>query len=183
MGISALRGPDVWLDQRQLHPPAAAHRQRRRQPLPDASATSTHDFKFGVGWRRTDIYSQTIYPGNGVVAYENSATDFRAPRLSRGRRHQPRRVHQLLRRRHASRWAALTLDLGVRYDRSGARRCRARTQPNAAFPNLVPGHRLRRLRSAVHVEQHLAARRHDLRARRGPQDASCAPASAATPDS
>ncbi len=38
----------------------------------------THDFKFGMGWRRTDIYSQTIYPGNGVVAYENSATDFRA---------------------------------------------------------------------------------------------------------
>ena len=39
---------------------------------------TTHDFKFGVGWRRTDIYSRTIYPGNGAVAYENSVTDFRA---------------------------------------------------------------------------------------------------------
>ena len=38
----------------------------------------THEFKFGFGWRKTDIYSRTIYPGNGVVAYENSATDFRA---------------------------------------------------------------------------------------------------------
>ena len=40
MGISALTRADVWLDQRAvLQRAAAAHRQRRQQPLPDDGAT------------------------------------------------------------------------------------------------------------------------------------------------
>ncbi len=61
---------------------------------------NTHDFKFGFGWRRTDIYSRTIYPGNGVGGLRELGDRLPRPHLPRGRRHQPRVVHQLLRRRH-----------------------------------------------------------------------------------
>ena len=64
----------------------------------------------------------------------------------------------------------LTLDLGVRYDRQSGKALPSTSLANPAFPNLVPGIHLRRLRHPVHLEQRLAARRHHLRARRGAQD-------------
>ena len=45
-----------------------------------------------------------------------------------------------------------------------------RLPPNPAFPNVVPGFIVRRLRLAVHLEELLAARRRDLRARRVAED-------------
>ena len=35
----------------------------------------SHDIKFGMGWRRHDATSQTLWPGNMIQARDNSATD------------------------------------------------------------------------------------------------------------
>lgn len=100
--------------------------------------TTTHDFKFGYGWRRVDAISQTLYPGNMVVAYENSLTNFRA-RVYREGRGGNRAEYTNLYFGDTIAMDRLTLDLGVRYDRQGGRALPSETLSNAAFPDLVPG--------------------------------------------
>ena len=97
-----------------------------------------HDFKFGMGWRRTDIYSQTLYPGNGIVAYENSATDFRA-RVYREGAGTNRASYLNFYLGDSISMGRLTLDVGVRYDRQGGEALPANNAANSAFPALVPG--------------------------------------------
>jgi hypothetical protein len=99
---------------------------------------ATHDFKFGGGWRRTDISSQTLYPGNGIVAYENSLTDFRA-RVYREGLGTNRAEYLNFYLGDTISMDRLTIDLGVRYDRQWGKALPSQTQSNSAFPNLVPG--------------------------------------------
>lgn len=99
---------------------------------------ATHDFKFGFGWRRTDISSRTEYPGNGIVAYENSATNFRA-RVYRQGAGTNRAEYVNFYLGDTIAMGRLTLDLGVRYDRQWGSALPSNTQSNPAFPNLVPG--------------------------------------------
>jgi hypothetical protein len=97
-----------------------------------------HEFKFGVGYRWTQATTQTLWPGDQVVGWENSATDFRA-RINREGLGIDQAIY----------WSAyigdtytrdrLTLNLGVRYDRQGGKAVAADVQGNGAFPNLVPG--------------------------------------------
>ncbi len=97
-----------------------------------------HDFKFGFGWRRTDIYSQVLYPGNGIVAYENSATDFRA-RVYREGAGTNRASYLNFYLGDSIALGRMTVDLGVRYDQQSGKALAAKNQPNSAFPTLVPG--------------------------------------------
>ena len=53
----------------------------------------------------------------------------------------------------------VTVDLGLRYDQQDGEALPSEIAANPAFPNVVPGVDVRRLRDAVHVEQLLAARR------------------------
>ena len=99
---------------------------------------ATHDFKFGFGYRKTDIYSQTLYPGNGAVAYENSATDFRA-RLYREGAGTNRAEYLNFYLGDTIAVERLTVDLGLRYDQQGGKALPSQTRPNAGFPDLVPG--------------------------------------------
>jgi hypothetical protein len=99
---------------------------------------ATHDFKFGGGWRRTDIFSQTLYPGNNIVAYENAATNFRA-RLYREGAGTNRASYMNFFVGDTITLNRLTLDLGLRYDRQGGEALASQTESNSAFPNLVPG--------------------------------------------
>ena len=98
----------------------------------------THDFKFGGGWRRTDIFSRVVYPGNNVVAYENSATNFRA-RVYREGAGTNRAEYLNFYLGDTITLNRLTLDLGVRYDRQWGKALPSETASNSAFPNLVPG--------------------------------------------
>jgi hypothetical protein len=98
----------------------------------------THDFKFGVGWRRTDIASRTVYPGNGIVAYENSATNFRA-RVYREGAGANRAEYLNFYLGDTIAINRLTVDLGVRYDRQWGAALPSDTKSNSAFPALVPG--------------------------------------------
>ena len=63
-----------------------------------------------------------------------------------------------------------TIDLGLRYDQQGGKALPSVTDGEPGVPDRRAGPELRRLRRAVHVEQPLAARRPDLRARRRAQD-------------
>ncbi len=99
---------------------------------------NSHDFKFGMGWRRTDIFSQTLYPGNGIVAYENSATDFRA-RVYREGAGTNRASYLNFYLGDTISLGRVTLDLGVRYDHQTGKALAANNKANSAFPSLVPG--------------------------------------------
>ncbi len=97
-----------------------------------------HELKFGGGWRRTDAFSQTIWPGNKVVAFENSATDFRA-RLYREGAGTNRSYYINFYVGDTMTKGRVTLDLGVRYDRQWGAALPSKTTSNDAFPSVVPG--------------------------------------------
>jgi hypothetical protein len=98
----------------------------------------THDFKFGAGYRRTDAFAQQLWPGDKVVAFENSATDFRA-RLYREGAGSNRSEYAHVYVGDTISLDRLTLDLGLRFDRQWGSALPSTTQSNGAFPNLVPG--------------------------------------------
>ena len=97
-----------------------------------------HDIKFGFGWRTVQSSAQTIYPGNMVVAREESLTDFRA-RVFRTGFGTNQADYMNLYLGDTITLGRVTLDLGVRWDRQGGKALPSETQSNVAFPNLVPG--------------------------------------------
>ena len=106
-----------------------------------------HDFKFGVGWRAGRHLRAHGLSGQHGRSRTRIPRPTSAARLSGRRRHEPRRVHELLLRRHHLAGAGLTLDLGVRYDRQGgkalesdtSRTPRSRTSfPASASPAMKP---------------------------------------------
>ncbi len=137
MGISALRG--------QTYGSTSGNFFKRPQHTVNVDGNhfrtfgeNSHDFKFGMGWRRTDIYAQTLYPGNGIVALENSLTDFRA-RVFREGAGTNRASYVNFYLGDSIAMGRVTLDLGVRYDRQWGEALAATNKANSAFPNLVPG--------------------------------------------
>ena len=100
---------------------------------------TTHEFKFGGGWRRTESYARTSIPAARASRTENSGHRLPRARLPRGRRHEPRGRHRRLLRRHHrdgphDARPRPALRPAVR-PRAGL----APTEANGAFPNLVPG--------------------------------------------
>jgi hypothetical protein len=94
--------------------------------------------KYGVGFRRADGTSGTVWPGNGVLAIENSATDFRAQVFRQGLGTNRVQYMDLYVGDSVSK-NRVTVDVGVRYDRQWGRALPSTTNPNPAFPDLVPG--------------------------------------------
>jgi len=99
---------------------------------------ATHDVKYGVGFRRVDAESGTLWPGNGLLAIENSPTDFRAQVFRQGLGTNRAQYLDLYAGDTFSK-NRLTLDVGVRYDRQSGQALPSTTAANAAFPDLVPG--------------------------------------------
>jgi hypothetical protein len=98
----------------------------------------SHELKFGGGYRKTQALTQTLWPGDQLVAYDNSATDQRA-RVNR----EGLGINQT---HYTSAYLGdtftkdrLTLNLGLRYDRQGGAAAPSSVQGNGAYPNLVPG--------------------------------------------
>jgi hypothetical protein len=100
-------------------------------------SSSSHDFKYGFGWRSSDSFSRNLYPGDMVEARANSVTDFRARVCARAR-HGPHRAAELYVGDTITA-KRLTVDVGVRYDHQGGEALPSNTQSNKAFPSLVPG--------------------------------------------
>jgi hypothetical protein len=96
-----------------------------------------NEWKFGVGWRKTEAMTQTLWPGDQVVAYDTTLTNQRA-RVNR----EGLGINQTWY------WSAylgdtftkdrLTLNVGVRWDRQGGTAVASDVRGNTAFPNVVP---------------------------------------------
>jgi hypothetical protein len=100
--------------------------------------SAAHDVRYGVGFRRADALSSTVWPGNGVLAIENSPTDFRAQVFRQGLGTNRAQYLDFYAGDTISK-DRLTIDLGVRYDRQWGQALASETAANAAFPDLVPG--------------------------------------------
>jgi hypothetical protein len=98
----------------------------------------THDFKYGVGYRRTDAFTQTIWPGDMIQGRIESATNQVARLFREGAGTDRTKYFSLYVGDTFSR-ERLTLDLGVRYDRQWGAALPSATRSNVAFPDVVPG--------------------------------------------
>jgi hypothetical protein len=97
-----------------------------------------HELKFGAGFRTTLASSQVVWPGDKVVALDNSATDKRA-RLYREGFGQNRAYYWSFYVADTYTRDRLTLNVGLRYDRQNGEAISKEVGPNLAFPNVVPG--------------------------------------------
>ncbi|MBI3261699.1 MAG: TonB-dependent receptor [Acidobacteria bacterium] len=99
---------------------------------------ANHDFKFGFGYRRNDAFSQTIWPGNMILALDNSVTNQRARVFREGAGNNRARYLDFFVADTVTmdRW---TINAGVRYDRQWGSTFDSQTRGNPAFPDLVPG--------------------------------------------
>jgi hypothetical protein len=99
---------------------------------------ASHDVKFGMGWRRADASSTTIWPGSMIVALNNSATDNRA-RLYREGSGTDRAEYVHFYIGDTVSKGRTTIDVGLRYDRQTGKALPSATRSNAGFPDTVPG--------------------------------------------
>ncbi len=102
---------------------------------------ASHDFKFGFGWRRTDAFSGTLWPGNMILGLQNNTNPQGGSiaRIYREGAGSNRTEYLDLYVGDTISKGRMTLDLGLRYDRQGGKALPSDTQSNGAFPELVPG--------------------------------------------
>src|SRR5262245_57803702 len=98
----------------------------------------SHDVKYGGGFRTTDVIVENMWPGNGIRAITQTATDLRATAFREGRGGNRADYFHLYAGDTMSR-GRITLKLGVRYARQRGEADPSSTQANPAFPELVPG--------------------------------------------
>jgi hypothetical protein len=98
----------------------------------------SHEFKIGTGYRRSDASSDTIWPGDMVVALDNSLVDERARIYREGNATNRVQYYTAYAGDTMSR-DRLTVDAGVRYDRQWGSALPSSAVANAEFPNVVPG--------------------------------------------
>jgi hypothetical protein len=98
----------------------------------------THDVQFGAGYRTTDAITVNEWPGNGILALENSPTDLRAQVFRQGKGGNRANYFDL----HVGDTIAKgrsTINLGLRYDRQSGEALPSTITGNVAFATLVPG--------------------------------------------
>jgi hypothetical protein len=99
---------------------------------------ATHDLKYGFGWRAVDATTGTLWPGNGTLALQQTATTLFAELFREGLGTNRTSYVDV----YAGDTIAknrTTLDFGVRFDRQGGRALPSVTAANPAFPTLLPG--------------------------------------------
>ena len=99
---------------------------------------ASHDLKYGWGFRRADSTARDLYPGNMILAIENSPTDFQA-RIYREGFGANRASYLDFYAGDTITRGRLTISAGIRYDHQWGKALPSKTQANKAFPNLVPG--------------------------------------------
>jgi hypothetical protein len=98
----------------------------------------SHDVQVGSGFRTTDAWTLNEWPGNGILAIENSPTDFRAQVFRQGNGGNRANYFDV----HASDTISkgrATINVGVRYDRQWGEALPSVIDGSKAFPTLVPG--------------------------------------------
>ncbi len=97
-----------------------------------------HEIKFGFGWRRADVDSSTIVPGNGIISYHIGYPQMYAEVTAWNHSTSAKGVYTHAYVGDTLTWNRLTLNVGVRWDRQ-ASSVNEFTQPgNPALPTLLP---------------------------------------------
>jgi carboxypeptidase family protein/TonB-dependent receptor-like protein len=99
---------------------------------------AAHDVKYGVGFRRINATTGTLWPGNGVLSLRQNATTSFAQIFREGSGTNRTSYFDVYVGDSISKGRA-TVDLGVRYDHQGGRALASQTAANPAFPTVVPG--------------------------------------------
>jgi hypothetical protein len=98
----------------------------------------SHAVRYGAGYRKVDIYTENLWPGNAILGLEQSRTDLRAQVFRQG--NGGNRVKYLnLYVGDSIVLNRMTLDFGVRHDRQWGSALASETAGNPAFPGVVPG--------------------------------------------
>ncbi|MCC7416526.1 MAG: carboxypeptidase regulatory-like domain-containing protein [Acidobacteria bacterium] len=103
-----------------------------------AGMGTSHDLKFGAGFRRVDAFTGTRWPGNMILAIEQARGDLRAQLFRQGYGGNQTSYFDAYAADKISR-DRMTIDLGLRFDRQGGKALPSATLPNEAFPLIVPG--------------------------------------------
>jgi hypothetical protein len=98
----------------------------------------SHDLKFGFGFRQVTATTATVWPGNMILAIEQTTTDLRAQVFREGSGTNRANYLDFYIGDTIAR-DRVTLDLGLRYDRQWGRALPSATRANVAFPTVVPG--------------------------------------------
>ncbi len=98
---------------------------------------ASHALKYGWGFRRADSTNRDLYPGNMILAIENSSTDFQA-RVYREGFGANRASYLDFYAGDTITRGRTTITAGIRYDHQWGKALPSKTQANKAFPNLVP---------------------------------------------
>ncbi len=98
----------------------------------------SNEFKFGTGYRRTDATSDTVWPGNMILALDVSANNQRARVYREGNATNRTQYYSAYISDSLTR-DRLTLDAGVRYDRQWGSALPSSGAANAGLPDVVPG--------------------------------------------
>jgi hypothetical protein len=96
-----------------------------------------HELRFGGGYRYAKASSNTIWPGDKSVAFDNSATDKRARLYREGLGINEIKYLNLYFSDTFTR-DRFTLNVGLRWDRQWGAALPSDISSNGAFPNLVP---------------------------------------------
>src|SRR5438093_10110123 len=99
---------------------------------------AAHDVKYGLGWRRVNATTGTLWPGNGILSLQQNATTAFAQVFREGRGTNRTTYLDVYAGDTITKGRA-TIDVGVRYDRQGGRALPSATAANPVFPNVVPG--------------------------------------------
>jgi hypothetical protein len=102
------------------------------------AAGMSHDVQIGSGFRTTDAWTLNEWPGNGILAIENSPTDFRAQVFRQGNGGNRANYFDIHAGDTISKGRA-TINVGLRYDRQWGEALSSTIAGNKAFPDLVPG--------------------------------------------
>jgi hypothetical protein len=102
---------------------------------------ASHDLKFGFGYRRTDAFTGTLWPGNMILAMQNNTNPAGGSiaRIYREGAGSNRTEYLDFYAGDTISKGRLTLDFGLRYDRQWGEALPSATKPNAAFPEVMPG--------------------------------------------
>jgi hypothetical protein len=98
----------------------------------------SHDFKYGVGYRTTEAFSQVIWPGDKIQGRIESATNQVARLYREGAGNDKTEYFNVYVGDTFSR-GRMTVDVGLRYDRQWGSALPSETESNGAFASLVPG--------------------------------------------
>jgi carboxypeptidase family protein/TonB-dependent receptor-like protein len=99
---------------------------------------AAHDVKYGFGWRRVNATTTTLWPGNGILAQQNSPTTLFAQVFREGSGTNRTSYLDFYAGDTISK-NRTTVDVGIRYDRQGGRALPSVTAANPAFPAVLPG--------------------------------------------